>query len=77
MLIVEPKTISQIIMTIEFNVPDMACDACSQAITQAVLALDSQAVVKADTQTKQVTIETSADKSSVKDAIAAAGYSPV
>ena len=64
-------------MTIEFNVPDMACDACAKAITQAVLALDSQALVKADSQTKQVTVDTSVSESSVKKAIADAGYNPV
>ena len=63
-------------MTVQLKVPDMACDACAQAITQAVIALDSNAIVKADTQTKQVTVETQADPSSVKDAIAAAGYNP-
>ncbi len=64
-------------MTVQFKVPDMACEACAKTITQAVLALDSQATVKADSQTKQVTVETSASESSVKNAIAAAGYSPV
>ena len=64
-------------MTVQFKVPDMACDVCAKAITQAVLALDSQATVKADPQTKQVTIETQASESSVRDAIADAGYSPV
>ncbi len=63
-------------MLIEFKVPDMACDACAKTITQAVLALDSQALVKANSQTKQVTIDTSVSESSVKKAIADAGYSP-
>ena len=61
-------------MTIQFKVPDMACDACAQTITQVILDLDSQALVKADSQTKQVTVETQASESSVKEAIAAAGY---
>lgn len=64
-------------MIIELKVPDMACDACAKTITQAVLALDSQALVKADSQTKGVTIDTSVSESSVKKAIAEAGYSPV
>ena len=63
-------------MTIQFKVPDMACDACAKTITQAILALDSQATIKADSQTKQVTVETQASESSVKEAIAAAGYNP-
>ncbi len=64
------------IMTIQLKVPDMACDACAQTITQAILNLDSQALVKADSQTKQVTVETQASESSVKEAISAAGYNP-
>lgn len=63
-------------MTLEFKVPDMACDACAKNITQAVLALDSQAIVQADSQTKQVTVETSLSESSVRKAIANAGYNP-
>ena len=63
-------------MTLELKVPDMACDACAKNITQAVLALDSQAIVQADSQTKQVTVETSLSESSVRIAIANAGYNP-
>ena len=65
------------IMTIQLKVPDMACDACAKSITQAVLTLDSGAIVKADVQTKQVTVETEAAESSVRKAIAKAGYNPV
>ena len=63
-------------MTVQLKVPDMACDACAQAITQAVIALDADAIVTADTQTKQVTVETQASESSVREAIATAGYNP-
>lgn len=63
-------------MTIQLHIPDMACGACANTITEAIHNLDSQATVQADTKTKQVTIETQASESSVKEAIAAAGYSP-
>jgi copper chaperone len=63
-------------MTIQLTVPDMACGACSETITKAILAIDSQASIKADTKTKQVTIETQASELSVKEAISAAGYNP-
>ena len=63
-------------MTIQFKVPDMACGACAESITKAVQALDPSAEVQADTETKQVTIETQASESSVKNAIASAGYNP-
>ncbi len=63
-------------MTIQLKVPDMACGACAETITKAVQAIDPQAQVAADTNTKQVTIETQASESSVKNAIAGAGYTP-
>jgi copper chaperone len=63
-------------MTIQLTIPDMACGACSETITKAILAIDSQASIKADPNTKQVTVETQASESSVKEAISAAGYNP-
>lgn len=64
-------------MTIELKVPDMACDACAKTITEALQALDPAVEVKAEIETKQVTVETQASESSVRKAIASAGYSPV
>ena len=63
-------------MTIKLKVPDMACGACAETITKAVLKVDPKASVKADTKTKQVMVETQANQSSIKDAIADAGYTP-
>ena len=63
-------------MIVQLKVPNMACGACADTITQAVLKIDPKASVKADPQTKQVTIETQASESSVKEAISAAGYNP-
>ena len=61
-------------MTLQFQVPSMACEACAETITKAVTVLDPQAQVQADLKTKQVTIETQAQELAVRDAIAAAGY---
>ncbi len=63
-------------MTIQLKVPDMACGACAETITEAIHNLDSQATVKADPQTKEVIVETQTSESSIRNAIAAAGYSP-
>ena len=52
----------------------MACGACAKTITQAVIELDPKASVKADPKTKQVIVNTKVSESSIKDAIAAAGY---
>ena len=63
-------------MSIQLKVPKMACGACVKTITQAILAIDAQASVTADTTTKQVNVETQAAESSIKEAIASAGYPP-
>ncbi|MDX2240363.1 MAG: heavy-metal-associated domain-containing protein [Leptolyngbyaceae cyanobacterium bins.302] len=61
-------------MTLEFTVPNMACSACSDTITQAVMAIDPHATVQADLKTKRVTVETQTHETAIKQAIAAAGY---
>ena len=63
-------------MTIQLQVLDTVCDACAKTITQAILSVDSMASVKADTKTKQVTVETQVSKSSLTEAIRSAGYNP-
>lgn len=60
--------------TLNLTIPSMACSACSDTITRAVQAIDATATVVADTQTKAVTIETTADGTAIKSAIVAAGY---
>lgn len=61
---------------INLTVPDMACSACSETITQAILALDQQANIEANLTTKQVTVDTRCSETEIKTAIAAAGYTP-
>lgn len=61
-------------MALKFAVPDMACSACANTITQAIHAVDPKATVMADVATKQVTIETQEASDAIKQAIVAAGY---
>lgn len=61
-------------MALEFKVPSMACSACAEKITQAVMAVDPSAAVEADPKTKWVKIETAQPEGTVKTAIANAGY---
>lgn len=63
-------------MTIELKVPNMACGACGETITQAILSIDPKASVKADPKTKQVIVNTQVSESSIREAISAAGYPP-
>jgi copper chaperone len=60
--------------TIELKIPSMACSACADTITKAVNALDAVAKVNADLSTKLVIITTSQPETTIKNAIAAAGY---
>jgi copper chaperone len=61
-------------MILQLEVPSMACSACSDTITNAVMVIDSTAKVQADPKTKQVKIETQASEAAIKNAVEAAGY---
>jgi copper chaperone len=62
-------------MTLQLKVPDMACTACRDTITQAIQSIDPAATVQADPKTKLVVVNTQAAAAAVKQAISAAGYS--
>jgi copper chaperone len=64
----------KIVMFVQFNVPDMACGACSATITEAITTLDPTAKVDADLKTKWIGIEAQVDEERLRAAIAAAGY---
>ena len=61
-------------MSLQLTVPNMACDVCAKNITNAIKTLDTQATVAADPKTKQVTIETETDETSIRAALKQAGY---
>lgn len=61
-------------MILDFNVPNLACSACVEAVTQAVKAVDASAEVVADPKTKAVSVTTQASAAAIQDAITAAGY---
>jgi copper chaperone len=61
-------------MTYQLQVPSMACSACVDTITQAVLKVDAAATIEADTQTKAVTVMTEQPEAVVRAAISGAGY---
>lgn len=63
---------------IVFNVNDMTCGHCVDAVTKAVKAIDPGATVAVDLGTKRVQIDGSGtDAPALKSAIANAGYTPV
>lgn len=61
-------------MTIQLKIPNMACGACGKTIAKAIRSIDPTAEVQTAPKTKQLTVETQASESSVREAIAAAGY---
>lgn len=61
-------------MTLTLTVPNMACSACADNITNAVKTIDSGAIVQADPKTKLVSVETQVSEEKIKDALAEAGY---
>ncbi|HHP7244851.1 MAG TPA: heavy-metal-associated domain-containing protein [Elainellaceae cyanobacterium] len=58
----------------QLNVPSIVCDGCADTITKAIHKLDSSASVNVNIETKQVEVDTQADESRIKEAIAAVGH---
>lgn len=63
-------------MVLQYQVPDMSCDHCVQAITRAVTQALPGAAVQADLPNHRVTVTGTDDKPIVEGAIRAAGYTP-
>ena len=63
---------------LSFQVTDMTCGHCASKITQAVRAVDPDALVAVDLTTHRVSIQpTGANSGDLADAIKGAGYTPV
>lgn len=61
---------------LQFQVADMSCGHCAGAITKAVQAADSNALVEIDLTTHRVKVDGAADQEKVQQAIRDAGYTP-
>jgi copper chaperone len=61
-------------MSIEIKVPDMACGACVDKITNAIRTIAPHAEVKADLQTKLVMVAGEGTAKQIKTVITQAGY---
>ena len=57
-----------------FHIPAIHCDGCVRSLTNAVRALDINATVQADLQTKRVDVTTSAPDAAVAEAFRDAGF---
>jgi copper chaperone len=61
-------------MTLKLTVPNMACSACANTITNALKSIDINANIQADPKTKLVSVDTQASETTIREALAAAGY---
>lgn len=61
---------------IEFQVNDMTCGHCVNAITQAIAAVDASAQVEIDLSTHRVRIRGNENVAAMQAAIVEAGYTP-
>lgn len=60
--------------TFNLIIPDMACGACSETITQAIKAIDPSAEVNSDLSSKALQVNASVNEDSITQAIVQAGY---
>ena len=63
-------------MAIEFELPDMSCQHCVRAITEAVRRVDPAAALTTDLPAHRVHIESSRSPADFAAALSEAGYPP-
>jgi copper chaperone len=61
-------------MTIQIQVPSIACEVCAQTITKAIKNKYSEAQVNVDVLNKIVTVDTDASETAIKETIQGAGH---
>jgi copper chaperone len=61
---------------LQMTIPSMSCGHCVKSITEAVQQLDANAIVTADTTSKEVSVDTSVSDAAVILALTEAGYPP-
>ncbi|QIL45323.1 heavy-metal-associated domain-containing protein [Acidovorax sp. HDW3] len=64
-------------MQYQFTVEGMTCGHCERAVVHAVREVDTEAIVKVDLATKQVTVESNAAREAIANAIQEEGYKVV
>jgi len=64
-------------MQYQFTVDGMTCGHCERAVVHAVREVDTDAIVKVDLATKQVSVESDKAREVIANAIAEEGYKVV
>jgi len=57
-----------------FHVPDMTCGGCLRSVTRAIQALDPQARIEADLDTRTVRVESAKEEASLLEALGNGGF---
>ncbi|UDF04072.1 heavy-metal-associated domain-containing protein [Asticcacaulis sp. AND118] len=58
----------------QFHIDDMTCGGCARSVSRAIVALDSEAQVSADTKARTIEVETTAKVEDIQAALASAGF---
>lgn len=61
---------------LEFRIPSMTCGHCAGVVTKTLEQVDANATVEIDLPSHRVRVQTQADRLTVADALAQAGYRP-
>ncbi len=61
-------------MALKLKVSDMKCDKCAAKIRESIQAMESNAKVDVNVDSKTVTVDSGASDESIKQAIVAAGF---
>ncbi|MBF2096997.1 MAG: heavy-metal-associated domain-containing protein [Gloeomargaritaceae cyanobacterium C42_A2020_066] len=64
------------VSTSRWRIPDMACEGCVAAMTQAIQQVDPVAQIQADLIQKQVWIQSALSTSLLQETLKGAGFSP-
>ena len=69
---IEPK--NGVFDMYQLHVPKMHCGGCAGRVTRAVAGVDPSALVKADLATREISVETKAELSEIREALDRIGY---
>jgi copper chaperone len=61
-------------MALKLKVSNIACEGCTEIITESIHVMEPEANVDVDVKAKTVTVESTASDESIKQVIVAAGY---
>lgn len=60
----------------QFHLENMTCGGCARSVTKAIHSVDAHAVVSSDPPSRLVTVETSAPRTRIVEALCEAGFPP-